>query len=101
MNRKTPQTGLDTSFDDDDLDWDAWLYDDLDSFESESKRAPVAPVGAILKQARRKIGEKGISQEEMERPPLSDTTASRLAVRPCPAARRMTGRTGNMITRHP
>ncbi|RQP05966.1 MAG: helix-turn-helix domain-containing protein [Paracoccus sp. BP8] len=67
MNGKTPQTHLDISFDDDDLDGDAWLQDDFDSFEPESKRAPVAPVGAILKQARRKIEEKGISQEEMAR----------------------------------
>jgi len=67
MNGKTPQADHDISFDDDDLDWDAWLQDDFDSFEPDSKRAPVAPVGAILKQARRKIGEKGISQEEMAR----------------------------------
>ncbi|UFM65025.1 helix-turn-helix domain-containing protein [Paracoccus sp. MA] len=67
MNGKTPQTHLDIRFDDDDLDGEAWLQDDFDSFEPESKRAPVAPVGAILKQARRKIEEKGISQEEMAR----------------------------------
>lgn len=67
MNGKTPQTHLDIRFDDDDLGGEAWLQDDFDSFEPESKRAPVAPVGAILKQARRKIEEKGISQEEMAR----------------------------------
>lgn len=67
MNGKMPQTDLDISFDDDDLDWDAWLQDNFDSFEPESNRAPVAPVGAILKQARRKMEEKGISQEEMAR----------------------------------
>lgn len=67
MHGKTPHTELDISFHDDDLDWDAWLREDFDSFEPESKRVPVAPVGAILKQARRKIGEKGISQEEMAR----------------------------------
>lgn len=65
MSETAPETTLDVSFDDDDLDWDAWLQDDFDSPDVNNARTPLAPIGAILKQVRKKIPPKGISQKEM------------------------------------
>ncbi|MDF3907616.1 helix-turn-helix transcriptional regulator [Paracoccus sp. AS002] len=65
MDGKLPEAAVDFSFDDDDLDWDDWITADFDSPDVQSERAPVAPVGAILKQIRQQIGPKGISQKEM------------------------------------
>lgn len=67
MTSTQPETGPDISFDGDEMDWDDWLKDDFDSPDQEGLRSPVAATGAILKQARRQIGPKGISQEEMAR----------------------------------
>lgn len=65
MDGKLPEAAVDFSFDDDDLDWDDWITADFDSPDVQSERAPVAPVGTILKQVRQQIGPKGISQEKM------------------------------------